>query len=419
MKRILIGILALCLMGTLFANGTQESPKQENVTVRMWTFVDPNATNGRSKALKQIISEFEAENPGVTVVVEPKVYGTMTAEFLAAAATGTAPDLMWCSSALLFNCISNGVLEPLENYTLKNWTPEEIADVDDAFFKFGEKDGKHYTLSLSKNAVCLYYRSDLLEAAGVSVPTTWDELYEAAKKLTDKEKGVYGFAFPLAKSGDYPIISNYIISKQGSLFHEDGTANFATQAGVDSINYLKKFYDEGLVPADTLSKDSEDMQLEFQSGRFAMMPLGFVRIGTNKAQASYDSTTIKVAPIPTGSWIDGWHVGIWSGSKHKEVAGKFLEKMYSPSSDLLWVELGAQAPVRKSTSKKVTITADNDYIEVAGKIFSTGYNVPNDRSYDGVKTYLLNAMQEVLVNHMDPLTALQNAEKEFNKTNNR
>ena len=73
------------------------------------------------------------------------------------------------------------------------------------------------------------------------------------------------------------------------------------------MNYVKRFFDEGITPADCKNKDSEEMQLEFQAGKFAMMPLGFVRIGTNKAQASFDRTTIKVASIPTGSWIDGWH----------------------------------------------------------------------------------------------------------------
>lgn len=423
MKKVSLVLLLACLSVSMFANGASETQKtpspKKDVSIRMWTFVDPNANGGRNKALKQMIQEFETDNPGVKIVVEPKTYSTMTAEFLAAAATGSAPDIMWCSTGLLFSCIQGGLLEPLENLFLKGWTPDQIADIDDAFFKFGERNGKHYTLSLSKNAVCLYYRSDLLKAAGCEVPTTWDDLYATAKKLTNPEKGVYGLAIPVAKSGDYPILTNYIISKQGSLFHADGTADFATPAGVEAMNYVKRFFDEGITPADCKNKDSEEMQLEFQAGKFAMMPLGFVRIGTNKAQASFDRTTIKVASIPTGSWIDGWHVGVWSGSKNKEIAGKFLEKMYSPESDLLWVNVGAQAPVRKSTSKKITINDDNDYITVAGTIFGTGYNVGNDKSYDGIKLSLLVALQEVLTNNADPLQALKKAELDFNKTNNR
>lgn len=415
MKKIIVYTLIIAMaLSAVFANGAAES-QAKDVTIRMWTFIDPEGTGGRNKALKQMIQEFEAENPGVHVVVEPKTHTTMTAEFLAAAATGNAPDIMWCSSALLFGCIENGLLEPLENLFLKDWSKEEINDVDDAFFKFGEKNGKHYTLSLSKNAICLYYRADMID----KIPETWEELYETAKACTNPEKGVYGLGMAVGNTGDYPLISNYILWKQGSLFNEDGTANFATEAGVEAINYVKKFFDEGIISPDCKNKISEDMMLEFQSGKYAMIPCGFVRIGTFKAQASFDPKYIKVCPVPTGSWIDGWHVGIWSGSKNKEIAGKFLEKMYTTESDLLWVNLGAQAPVRKSTKDMITITEDNDYIAVAGEIFETGYNVPNDRSYDQLKQELNLALQRVLVDGMDPMESLKQAEVNFNKANNR
>ena len=93
--------------------------------------------------------------------------------------------------------------------------------------------------------------------------------------------------------------------------------------------------------------------------------------------------------------------------------------MYTTESDLLWVNIGAQAPVRKSTKDMITITEDNDYIAVAGEIFETGYNVPNDRSYDQLKQELNLALQRVLVDGMDPMESLKQAEVNFNKANNR
>ena len=46
--------------------------------VRMWTFLDPEADNGRSKALKQMIETFESENPGIKIVVETQDWEQMT-----------------------------------------------------------------------------------------------------------------------------------------------------------------------------------------------------------------------------------------------------------------------------------------------------------------------------------------------------
>ena len=102
MKKFIVFTLIIAMaLSFAFANGTSEQ-KQEEVTVRMWTFIDPEGTGGRNVALKQMINEFEADNPGVHIVVEPKNWQTMTAEFLAAAATGTALDIMWCSTGLLY-----------------------------------------------------------------------------------------------------------------------------------------------------------------------------------------------------------------------------------------------------------------------------------------------------------------------------
>ena len=58
----------------------------------------------------------------------------------------------------------------------------------------GEKDGECYSLPLYSHAQVMWYRKDLLEEAGLSVPKTWDEFAEAAKTLT--KDGVFGCSFP-------------------------------------------------------------------------------------------------------------------------------------------------------------------------------------------------------------------------------
>ena len=81
-----------------------------DVTIRMWTFLDPtNTSNGRSIALQKMIDRFEEENPGVKVVVEPQQWDTMTGKFMAAATTGEAPDIMWCARDELFGVLNAGL----------------------------------------------------------------------------------------------------------------------------------------------------------------------------------------------------------------------------------------------------------------------------------------------------------------------
>ena len=58
----------------------------------------------------------------------------------------------------------------------------------------GNYEGKDYAVPSLNNTVALYYHKDMLEAAGVEPPTTWAELKDDAKKLTQGD--TYGFVFP-------------------------------------------------------------------------------------------------------------------------------------------------------------------------------------------------------------------------------
>ena len=423
MKKTMAVLLVLSMVFTLCLT-LASTAAAEDVTIRMWTFLNPaSTTNGRAIALQQMIDEFEAANPGVTVVVEPQDWTTMTAKFLAATTTGDAPDLMWCARDELYGVLDANALEPLENLFLGDWTAEEIDDVDDAYFQFGERDGLHYTLTLNKNCTGLFYREDLLQAAGLSVPTTFDELYEAAVALTGKDaSGIdrYGLGMSFStESNDAQIIVNYLLQTNGDLFNEDGTANWANDAGVTAINWIKNCIDTGVTPAESVNTTIEDIYTEFAAGKYGMAIASAVRLSTLRNNASFDGSTIQFTPLPGGTVIDGWFVGVWSGSKHKEEAGKFLEKMYSPEADLLWIELGGQAPCRKSTVASLEITDENKCMEAMIQAFGEGWLPSNTAAYVGWKLDLNYPIQNVLTEGMDPLQALEDAEDIFNSDNDR
>ena len=144
-----------------------------------------------------------------------------------------------------------------------------------------------------------------------------------------------------------------------------------------------------------------------------------VRLANLRSTASFDGNTIQFTTLPGGTIIDGWFVGVWSGSKHKEEAGKFVEKMYSPESDMKWIELGGQAPCRKSTVESLEITDENKYMEAMIKAFGEGWLPSNTEAYVGWKLDLNYPIQNVLTEGVEPMDALKDAEEIFNTDNNR
>ena len=433
MKKRIVATLVTAVLGMSLVTGCGDGQSDSGEkgdgtqTIKMWTFLDPsNTENGRSVALKQMIDEFEAENPGVEVVVEAQDWGTMTAKFLASANSGdsSTPDIIWCARDELSGVLDAGALEPLENLFLGEWTEDEIADIDDAFFQFAERDGKHYALTLNKNATVLFYREDLLKEAGLDVPETFDDIVEVATALTgiDEETGIqrYGMGMSFAtENNDTQAIINYLLQEQGDLFNEDGTANWANEAGVEGVNWTVQCIEKGITPAESVNTDIETIYTEFASGKYAMSIASGVRLASLRESATFDGSTIQITPLPGGTIIDGWFAGVWSGSKNKELAGKFIEKMYSPEADKLWVEIGGQAPCRKSTIESLEITDSNRYLEVMINAFGEGWLPSNDKAYLGWKYDLNVPIADVLTEGTDPMVALQEAEENFNSENGR
>ena len=175
----------------------------------------------------------------------------------------------------------------------------------------------------------------------------------------------------------------------------------------------------GITPAESVNTTGEDMLVEFQSGKYGMICSGAVRVPTVRDAVSFDPNTVQIAEVPGGCVLDGWFVGVWSGSEHKQEAGKFLEKMYAPESDLKWVELGGQAPVRKSTLEKLTIDESTKYLEVMVEAFNNGWFVSNAQTFSGWKINLNECIQAVIGANTEPMDALKNAAEQFNTANNR
>jgi multiple sugar transport system substrate-binding protein len=432
MKKRMIGLIVLTIIvsASLFGGAAGDKTSSGVTTIRMWTFLDPTKTDGRSVALKTIIDNFEAANPGVKVEVEPQNWGTMTAKFLDSASSKTAPDICWCLLDEMGGVLDANALEPFENLFLKNWTPAQIDDISDAQWDFAVRNGKHYQVTLSKNMIIILYREDLFKQNGIGIPKTWDELFAAAKKLTGTDPATGIMRYGLGQSfttenSDAQILANMLLETQGSPFDSRGRANWANENGRRALQLTVDTIKSGITPESALTTTVDDVFLEFGAGKYAMMVGGAVRVPNVRQTASFDPNAVQLMLFPSFGGqknspgvMTGWSVGVWSGSSNKELAGKFVEAMISPESDKLWVQTGGQVPVRKSTSTALASwLADPSriYLKVTSEGFvKAGWSQPTDTPVGGWKFDLNQAVQNVLVNGMAIDAALKATADQFN-----
>ncbi|MBC6442339.1 MAG: extracellular solute-binding protein [Rhodobacteraceae bacterium] len=170
------------------------------------------------------------------------------------------------------------------------------------------------------NAQHLTYRADVLEAAGVDVPTTYEEMLAAAMKIREMGLmenpvgGAYKAGWNLAQE-----FNNMFIGYGGAHF-KDGTAepNINSEAGVKALEMMKAL-SEYMNP-DFLTHDSNATNAEFRAGNVAIMNMWGSRSAAmldadGIPQAVQDGfaiagpMTVGGGDIPASTlWWDGWTV---------------------------------------------------------------------------------------------------------------
>lgn len=204
---------------------------------------------------------------------------------------------------------------------------------------------------------CLIYRRDLLDRAGLPVPTTWDEFHAAARALDDPAAGISGTVlalFPDGHNGFYDFCI-HIWSRGGAPFDAEGRPCFTGPAAEGALDFLRTLAaDRGATPADVADLDSVAAGLRFCEGRVAMMAnwFGFAALG--EAADSPVRGLIDVAPLPAGPGGESlslnvfWVLALAAGSRHKALAWDFMRHCAGAAMDRITTDEGAIG-VRRST----------------------------------------------------------------------
>jgi multiple sugar transport system substrate-binding protein len=178
----------------------------------------------------------------------------------------------------------------------------------------------------------LYYRKDLLQAAGLKVPTTLEELRAAAEKLTDKSRGRFGFVARGARSPSVTQFSSFLYSFGGDWFNlETRKATLDTPEAITAF----KFYGDLLRqygPPGVLNMSWPQAVAVFAQGNAALYT-DADSISQNILDPAKSLVADKtgVAPFPAGPKgaqmysVTSWGLAIPAGSKKKDAAWEFVK----------------------------------------------------------------------------------------------
>jgi len=251
MKRFFVLFLVLIVSVSLFARGGSDSGAKE---IRVLL-----ANHPYGDLLKAEIPDFERQT-GIKVIWEQlnetQLNQKLTTEFATGASTVDVFMTRPLQETLLF--LKNNWIAPLDGYNFSDY-PTNSVDI-------GRRDGKAHVVPLIVEWQVLYYRKDLLQAAGLSVPTNFEELENAARILN--RDGVAGFASRGAASPAVTQLSSYIYN-YGGRFIENGVAVFDSPAAVEATRYYGRLLGT-YGPQGIASMSWDQLMPVFQAGRLAL-----------------------------------------------------------------------------------------------------------------------------------------------------
>ena len=319
MKKMVLCLLALCL----FCGGPAFSGESIRVLLPRDSWVD---------ALERhLIPEFEKET-GIKVRMESFHEDQLSQKLGVEFTAGTDLDVFVTrplNEGRMFE--RNGWYADLTPYFKDDAEYDFYNDFAPAAQELTRINGIQTCIPVSNECHVLYYRTDIFEKHGLRPPKTFAELEETAKLLTDRGNDFYGVLLRGQRSPLVTQFSSFLYGFGGDWFDaETGKATFDTPEALNAIDFYGRLLRE-YGPPGAANMSWPQMMAVYQQGKGAMYldATGHFFMLLDPAKSDLASKTavavFPAGPVANHPWmIPGTGLAIYSGSKNKDTAWKFI-----------------------------------------------------------------------------------------------
>lgn len=324
-------------------------------------------------------------------------------------------------------------LTDLKQYCQNGWLTDlsrigedadfDLADYFDGSLESCTYDGVLYGIPILAESQIMYYRKDLLEEKGLSVPTTLEELHDVAEALTDKENEMYGF-FMRGKSNALITQFSSILYSFGGRFNTETESLANTEAFAEATKYygdmLYHFAPPGV--ANMTWTEGAALFAQGKIGIFIDSDAIFGNITGDESLAISDDQ-IGFSVIPAG--VDGVStpfystIGAWSipaFSKQQDAAMEFIKWAESKEMGLRMTKEVQNASCRASiwndAEAMASFPADMLQAMLDSRSIAIGGDRPTVINVSEARDILSVPIQAAILGE-DPTARLAEAHKQF------
>ena len=375
LRKVSAVLMSMSMVGAMAVPTFADEAKTiEPCEITFW-----HAMNGKQEeSLTALTDKFNEENEyGITVtLVNQGNYSDLSTKLTANAAADTLPDL------------SQGYNNQVTAYTdkiipLDDFVTDEDFDYDDLIDSYKDECevyGFVACVPFNKSTYVYFYNKTLFDEVGIDVPTTWDELTEAGKKLKEAK--------------DIEIL------------------------GVDDLS--------GFLEASLHQNDCEYVS---EDGYFSnvisnQMIGGYIGSCTGVSYITADGWELGVAPVPGNKEKAvnqaGTNIYMFSTDENKQnAAWEYMKYLTSVDSTIQWSEETGYLPVRKSAyetdefKKFMDEDKTNNYKSAYEQSPYFFAQPVFDGSYDVMNT-VSTVLEDSILDELEPEEVLENLVTELN-----
>ena len=288
-----LGILALLglMLGLVISCRPTPSPSK-SPEIEFWTMqLQPKFTD----YFNQLITRFEAENPGVKVRWVDIPWAAMENKILTAVSAKTAPDVVNLNPGFASQLASRNAWLELDNRVPESVRQQYLPNI----WKDSTLNGKSFGIPWYLTSRVTIYNKELLQKAGISQPpATYTELAQVAKQIKDKT-GKYAFFVTVVPEDSGEVLESFV--QMGvELVDAQGKAAFNTPKGKAAFQYWVDFYQQGLMPKEALTQGHRRAIELYQQGETALLSSGAEFMDTIAKNAPSIAKASATAPQMTG-----------------------------------------------------------------------------------------------------------------------
>jgi N,N'-diacetylchitobiose transport system substrate-binding protein len=417
------GLTALAaLLATACAPQTSSnssSDKDEKTgTLRVWLFQEVGNAP-KQKVVDSVVAGFEKAHQGTKVDVEYIPIDTRAQRVKAAFNDpASAPDVMEYGNTDTAGYVKDGGLLDVTK-EFGEWG--EAKDTDPTAKQSVTVDGKLYGAPFYVGVRALYYRTDVFEELGLSLPRTMDELVSTAREIRAARPELYG----LVVGGAYTYGAMPFVWANGGELANGKSGSYAS--GIDSAQarkgikaYTSLFGDDNCPAAKCAGMGGNDTISAFAAGKAGMA------IGGDFSHTAVEAGKVKgkyaVVPLPgvkSGSiapaFAGGNNIGVLKSTSHRTLAVQLMEQLASKKTQGELFDAMGFLPT--FTDVRQQVAQQEPFVKPFVRTLSAGTKfVPASPAWAQIDSSLVlpTMFQEVISGKKDVAQASDDAAKKMN-----